>query len=469
MIENKKIFAYLVDEYQRHSPKSAQMHQRAEKFMVDGGSHAIRLIDPFPPRILSAKGAYITDVDGHSILDFWQGHFANILGHNPPIVANGLAESFQNGFGLQTGFTDELQIEVAELLCSRTGCEKVRFTTSGTLATMYAVLLARAYTQRDLVVKVGGGWHGAQPWGLKGVSFHAGDKYGYDHTESKGLPPSSSDDVIVTTFNQTEKLKDIFLRYGDKIACLILEPFIGAGGLMWASKRFIQEARLLTEKYGAILIFDEVIAGFRFRAGDAGRLFEVQPDLSTFGKIIGGGMPVAAVGGKSRILELAGKKGNRSVKFSGGTYSAHPASMLAAKLMLETLVKNENTIYPYLEKFGTDIRSSVERVFANENILARCTGYPKDGLPGSSVNMIVFPYHENTIIDKPEDIYDPNICDVFLGNEILQLALLIENVHVVHGLGALSTAHTPQDIDKFTQACQGVAHKINLLRKRFSK
>ena len=159
----------LAEEYERRFPESRRLHQQALKTLIDGGSHNLRLIDPFPPRIRDARGARITVEDGQSILDFWQGHHANILGHNPPVITEALRDAFAAGRGLQTGFVEQLQSETAEVLCSRTGMERVRFTTSGSLATMYSILLARAYTGRDRVMKIGGGWHGAQPWGLVGI------------------------------------------------------------------------------------------------------------------------------------------------------------------------------------------------------------------------------------------------------------------------------------------------------------
>jgi len=181
-----RLLAELTDTYARYAPQSRALNERAVKYQVDGGSHSLRLIQPFPPRIAIAQGAWLNDEDGHRLLDFWQGHLANILGHNPEVVTSVLARAFADGFGLQTGFTDRLQAEVSELLCQRTGAERVRFTTSGTLATMYAIMLARAFTGRDRVMKVGGGWHGGQPWALKGINFQAGD--GFQHLESDGLP-----------------------------------------------------------------------------------------------------------------------------------------------------------------------------------------------------------------------------------------------------------------------------------------
>jgi glutamate-1-semialdehyde 2,1-aminomutase len=187
------LLKWLENEYSRQFPLSAGLNENAKKVMIDGGNHTLRLIKPFPPRIKSSHGGQIFDVDGHTITDFWQGHFANILGHNPHVVTTGLASAFSEGWGLQTGFADEVQIDAAELLCRLTNNECVRFTTSGTLATLYAIMLARSFTGRSRVLKIAGGWHGGQPWGLKGVKFKKG--VGYDHVEGEGLPPATASPV----------------------------------------------------------------------------------------------------------------------------------------------------------------------------------------------------------------------------------------------------------------------------------
>ncbi|MGC9396586.1 MAG: aspartate aminotransferase family protein [Anaerolineae bacterium] len=450
--------AELRSAYAAHAPKSAALNARAQRVQVDGGSHALRLMQPFLPRITAANGAWITDEDGHRILDFWQGHLANILGHNPKVVTTTLSQAFADGLGLQTGFTERYQVEAAELLCARTGAERVRFTTSGTLATMYAILLARAFTGRDVVLKVGGGWHGAQPWALKGIGYHGTE--GYQHVETAGLSSAVCEEVVVSRFNDPEMLRDHFGQCGDRVACFIVEPFMGAGGYMPATREYLQTARELATQYGAALIFDEVIAGFRFRAGNTGALYGVQPDLATFGKIIGGGMPVAAVAGRADIMNLAGRPGGSRVKFSGGTYSGHPASMLASRTMLRYLVEHEAEVYPRLAALGDRIRHLLEDVFAQEGFYARCTGWGNDVLPGSSIFMLHFPYQEGHPLDAPDDVFDPAVCDVTLNGDVLQLALLLEDVHMMHGHGAVSTVHTEADMALLEVACRNVARRL---------
>jgi glutamate-1-semialdehyde 2,1-aminomutase len=448
----------LAAEYVRHSPKSAALNERAHQVMIDGGSHSLRLIKPFPPRLVSARGAYVQDADGHTILDFWQGHYANVLGHNPDVITSALARAFESGFGTQTGFADELQIQVAEILCKQTGAERVRFTTSGALATMNAIMLARAFTGRELVMKVGGGWHGAQPWGLIGVNFaNPAAPWG---VESQGLPNALAREVVVTRYNHPDLLREHFKEYGNRLACFIVEPFMGAGGFMPATGEYLRTARQLADQYGVVLILDEVISGFRFRAGNLGALYGITPDLTTLAKAIGGGMPVAAVAGRADILKLCGREGGGKVRFMGGTYSGHPASMLAAKTLLTYLVEHEHEIYPRLAQLGAQTRQTIERAFAAEGIFARCTGHPNDTLRGSSMAVPQFPYDEKQSLQSPDDVNDLALCDVELRDHLFQLALLLEDVHVVHGGGSLSTAHTEQDIARLGDACRKVARRV---------
>ncbi|QXD16144.1 aminotransferase class III-fold pyridoxal phosphate-dependent enzyme [Rhodocaloribacter litoris] len=450
------LMAELAGAYARHAPASAARHTHALRHLVDGVSHGLRYVEPFPPCLTAARGAWVEDEDGHRILDFWQGHYANLLGHNPPVVTEVLARAFAGGYGLQTGLIDRAQAEAADLLCRRTGAERVRFTTSGTLATMAALMLARAFTGRELILKVGGGWHGGQPWGLKGVGF----RDGFDHLDSHGLPPSVAEHVLLTRFNDPDHLHDTFRRYGDRLAAFIVEPVIGAGGMIPARRVYLQAARELTRQYGALLVFDEIITGFRFRAGDAGALYGVTPDLAAFGKTIGGGMPVAAVAGRADVLALAGRGG--TVRFDGGTYAAHPAAMLAARTMLEHLVTHEADVYPVLRERAVQTRKVVTGAFAGEGIFVRFAGDRVDDLPGCSLHMPLFPYEEaaDRPFDTPDEALDPRLTDRELAERVLRLALLLENVHTVHGLGATTTAHAEAELAFLGEACRRAAARI---------
>ncbi|MEJ2209065.1 MAG: aminotransferase class III-fold pyridoxal phosphate-dependent enzyme [Anaerolineae bacterium] len=274
------------------------------------------------------------------------------------------------------------------------------------------------------------------------------------------MPISVTDKVVVSGFNDPDLLRDHFRQFGDQLACFIVEPFIGVGGFKAATREYLQAARELSRHYGALLVFDEVIAGFRFRAGNAATLYDVQPDLATYGKIMGGGMPVAAVAGRKEVLDLVSRSAEPRVRFSGGTYSAHPASLLAARTFMTYLAEHEEEVYPRLAEVGARTRQAIVDAFGQEGIPVRCTGEPAGVLPGSSMFMMHFPYREDAPLERPEDWFDPSLYDVALSHKVVDLALLLEDVFMLHSHGAVSTAHTEADIERLGEAIRRVARRI---------
>jgi len=454
----KRLIEYLDREYKKRTPRSHSMFERAAKVMIRGGSHTLRLWKPYPFFPASAQGATVTDLDGSVYLDYWQGHYANLLGHNPEVIRQEL-EPYLAAGSLHTGFENSVQIELAEKILTALGQPglKIRFTTSGTLAATYAIMLAMGYTGRHYILKIGGGWHGSSPYLLKGVKFHPGR--GFNQVDSAGLPPELARHIIVTRFNDQEQLEKTFKRYGSKLAAFILEPFIGVGGFLFCSPEYLKLARKLADDYGVVLIFDEIISGFRFCPSCLQKLYGVRPDLSLFGKLIGGGQAVAAVAGRAKIMsgcETAGARG-RHVNFEGGTFSAHEEYMRAGLAMLNYLTSQGKEIYPRLGQLATRLRQGIEQAFAAEGLKVVCTGRAQTAIAGSSFFMVNFPQKDNISYSSPEDVWDPARSDVFLREEALKLALLINGVHVVHGGGCLSTAHTEQDIDRTIEAYRQAA------------
>ncbi|NLE76631.1 MAG: aminotransferase class III-fold pyridoxal phosphate-dependent enzyme, partial [Chloroflexi bacterium] len=321
-----------------------------------------------------------------------------------------------------------------------------------------AVMLSRTFTGRDLVLKVGGGWHGSQPWGLKGVHF---GHEGFQEMETEGLPAAFGREVLVTRYNDVAALEAAFQQHGERIACFIVEPYIGAGGGIPAQAAYLRRARELTQQHGALLIFDEVIAGFRFCAHNLGSLYSLKPDLMTMGKVIGGGMPVAAVAGRGDVLALAGKAGGRKVRFDGGTYSAHPLSMLAGLTMLRHLTAREGEIYPRLGALGEKWRAGATQAFADEGVLARCTGGPNEVMPyGSSMGLLHFLLRPDVPMHSPDAVNDPACCDVEMRERVVKLAFLLEGVFVADGGGAVSMAHTDDDVQRMIAAARAVARRL---------
>ena len=447
--------AQLAREFAARFPRSAVLGATRGERLLDQTSHAVRWAEPFQLTAARADGAAFTDVDGHRILDYWQGHYANVLGHNPALIRDALTERLEAGGGLQSGLIHAIEGEVAELVTRLTRTDTVRFTTSGALATFYAVLLARAATGRSRILKVSGGWHGSQPFALKGVSARGGS---FDHLESEGLPGTTERDVELVRFNDVEALERLFADHGGQLACFLVEPWLGSGGGIAATPEFLRAARRLTQQHGALLLCDEIISGFRFRAGDLTAMYGVAPDLLILGKVMGGGMPVAAVAGRRAVMELCSRS-LRRVKFEGGTYSAHELSLIAARTMLNHLARDEHAIYGRLAVQGERLRSGIERLCRELSIGAWISGWGNAAVPGSSIVMVHLANGAGGRPDSAETL--ARGAHRHAGDELLKSVLLLEGVSVRHGLGAPSMAHTDSDLDATL-----VAYRKALLRLR---
>lgn len=458
LLDKQRLFRDLTREYRATHKKSAAVIKQASRFLVRGGSHNLRLFDPFPFIDRRAFGSHVKDVDGLTYVDFWQGHFANILGHNPRVVIKALQREFEGGRGLATGFPGECQWELARLVLGQLKADKIRFTTSGTLATMYAVMLAMASTNRHLVLKIGGGWHGAHPYLLKGVSTY---RQGLNEVESAGLPPGIESLVLVSRFNDQDDLEEKFKAHGERLACLVLEPFIGAGGFIFSRLEYLRRARELTEQYGAILIFDEVVSGFRFNPGGLQTLYGVKPDLTVLGKAIGGGMPIGAVAGREDIMALCAPDAppGKKVRFDGGTFSGHPASMIAGLAALRHLIKQAHKIYPRIGRLGALARKGIERIFASQGFKVRCTGDGEALGISSSLLGVHFVGEKTERIDSPEQVWNAEVSDLELREKIFKLAMIQEGFNIFHGYGSISAAHSQADIQASLEAVERIARR----------
>lgn len=457
-MDKETLMEELVANYKARHRHSEELFSKASQYQIRGGSHNLRLFDPFPFYVINCSGSRIKDVDGNNYTDFWQGHFANILGHNPKFVLDVLKDYFQSGQGLTTGFPDAHQGELAALILGQIKAERMRFTTSGTLATMYAIMLAKAFTQRDLVMKVGGGWHGAHPYVLKGISSY---EQGFNLIESAGLPAGVDAMILVSRFNDQQDLEQKFRDYGERIACFIIEPFVGAGGFIFAKKEYLQKARELTLNYCSLLIFDEVVSGFRFHPGGVQTLYGIKPDLTVLGKAIGGGMPLSAVVGREDVLRLCGPeiKLEERVKFDGGTFSAHPAAILAGMTYIRYLIDHASDIYPRIGRLGEKVRTAIEEIFSSHGFQVQCTGRGNTIAEHSSLVGVQFLHVNANRVSSPEEVWNPDICDVELREKIFKLAMLEEGFNIFHGYGAVSSSHTEEEIQASLDAVEKIAQR----------
>ncbi len=339
--------------------------------MPGGISHSIHYFPPYPFFVKYAKGSRVWDVDGNEIVDLWMGHYTHILGHHPEMITEAIERQLKEG--IHWGIVFEKQIEWAELIRELIPCaEMVRFCCSGTEATMYAVRVARAYTGRNTILKIAGGWHGAN------ADLTFAIKAPYEKGESLGLSPDLERYTKAIPFNDISGTKEIIHQNQKDLAGIILEPVIGEGGFIPATTEYLEMLRSETKTSGALLIFDEVISGFRLSLGGAQKRFGIAPDLTTLGKIMGGGLPVGAVVGKREIMEKTSpeRKGDKweKIMIGGGTFSSHPLTVAAGLAMLRYLRDHSEKVYPLLESKGEKVREGVQGALRRHGVKATVTG-----------------------------------------------------------------------------------------------
>jgi glutamate-1-semialdehyde 2,1-aminomutase len=439
---------HFFDAYRQKTPLSENLFERAKGVMPGGISHNIHYFPPYPFFIRKTKGSKIWDVDGNEYVDLWMGNYTHILGHRPRVVVRALEEQLREG--IHWGLVYEKQVEWAELVRELVpSAEMVRFCCSGTEATMYAVRLARAFTGKKTILKIAGGWHGANP------DLSLGIKMPYEKEESLGLLPELKEYTKVIPFNDLSGSLGIIHQNKEDLAGIILEPIIGEGGFTPATKEYLQMLRSETEKLGALLIFDEVISCFRVALGGAQERFNITPDLSTLGKIVGGGLPIGALVGKKEILEKTSPE-KKSAKWEriligGGTFSAHPLTAAAGLAMLRYLKDRRKEVYPLLESKGEKVRKGVQKVLDQEGLNAVVTGI-------GSLFQTHFPFEKGVTLDSPHSIHRLTAIDK---KEIeFRVRMLTKGVHVMHGGGCLSLAHSDEDIEKIIKAARKVAREM---------
>ena len=313
--------------------RSAAAFDRAQRVIpggVNSPARAFGAVGGTPLFIARGEGPYLYDLDGHRYLDFIQSWGPMILGHAHPAVTEATITVLRNGssFGAPT----DLETDLAELVVEAVpSIEQVRFVSSGTEATMSALRLARGFTGRDLIVKFAGCYHGH----VDSLLVSAGSSaLTLGVPTSPGVPAGCTRDTIVLPFNDTQALADLFIAKGDQIAGVMLEPVVGNMGLVEPTPEFRRELRRLTQQHGAMLIYDEVMTGFRLAYGGAQQLYGDTPDLTALGKIIGGGYPVGAYGGRRDIMQKVMPAGP---VFQAGTLSGNPVAMAAGIATLNEL------------------------------------------------------------------------------------------------------------------------------------
>ncbi|HEY4698797.1 MAG TPA: glutamate-1-semialdehyde 2,1-aminomutase [Nitrososphaerales archaeon] len=340
---------------------SKRLYVRAKKRIPAGVNSPVRAYKPYPFFTSKAKGSKLTDVDGNELIDYCMSYGPLILGHANEDVE--IAVRNQLPRGTMYGTPTEQEVDFAELISKLVPCAKMlRVVNSGTEATMHAIRVARGATSRDKIVKFEGCYHGAHDSVLVRAGSGAST---FGSPDSLGIPKDTAKNTIVLPYNDIEAFEDLIRREDTNIAAVILEPVVGNSGLILPRRGYLQALRKATRKSGILLIFDEVITGFRVALGGAQEYYGVQPDMVTLGKIIGGGFPIGAYGGRKDLMEMVSPLGG---VYQAGTLSGNPISVTAGLTVLRILAEKKNEIYGSLERKGVLMSKGLRDVAADANI-----------------------------------------------------------------------------------------------------
>ena len=348
----------------RNLSKSQEFQRRAERFLpggVDSPVRAFRAVGGEPPFLVRAEGAYLWDADGNRYLDYFGSWGPMILGHAYSPVVEAIQRAAANGasFGASTPTEGEL----AELVISAfPSIGKLRFVSSGTEATMSAIRVARAFTGRKYIVKFEGCYHGHSD----GLLVKAGSGVAtFGIPGSAGVPEEIVHFTLALPFNDIAAVEAAFAAHKDEIACVIVEPVVGNMGCVAPVAGYLEALRAITAREESVLIFDEVMTGFRVALGGAQALYGVTPDMTTLGKIIGGGLPCGAFGGRAEIMDLLAPLGP---VYQAGTLSGNPLAMAAGIATVGELIRRKDEIYPQLERVSAAIAEGVATAAAAADI-----------------------------------------------------------------------------------------------------
>ena len=343
--------------------RSKKLFEEAKKVIPGGVNSPVRAfksVGGTPVFIKNAKGAYLFDEDNNKYIDFISSWGPMIIGHAHPEIIKAVNEQSNNGTSY--GIPTELETKMAQLVVSLApNVDKIRFVNSGTEACMSAIRLARGYTKRDKIIKFAGCYHGHSDSFLIQAGSGAST---FGIPNSPGVTKGTASDTLLANFNDVSQVKRLFNEYKNEIAAVIVEPVAGNMGCVLPQKEFIEDLRKLCSLYNTVLVFDEVMTGFRLALGGAQEILGIDADLVTYGKVIGGGLPVGAFGGKEEIMNFLAPDGP---VYQAGTLSGNPIAMSAGYAMLKHLSLNKN-IYESLEKKTSYLKKGMEEVMQATNL-----------------------------------------------------------------------------------------------------
>lgn len=416
------------------SPKSQALHQQALRCMPGGNTRTTVYMKPFPLYAARGEGCRVWDADGRERIDCINNFTAQIHGHCNAAINQAVTQ--QLALGTSFGMPTASEIALAQLLVDRLpSVEQLRFMNSGTEAVMMALKAARAFTGRPKIAKIEGAYHGSYDYAEISLdstpaNWGAADPLAVPY--ASGTPAGVADDVVVLPFNQPEEAARIVRAHGGRLAGVLLDPMPNRAGLVPATQAYVDALRAATREVGALLIFDEVIS-YRLGMGGAQPLWQVEADLTCLGKVIGGGFPIGAVGGRSDVMRVFDPSAGKPALPHGGTFSANPISMMAGYAAVRQL---DEAAYARLDQIGEHVRAQANQSFARHGVTGRAVGR------GSLLKLHFTPQ----AISDYRSVYPRARESALLQH--FHLGLLQRGVLAAsYGLMALSTAMGDADVD----------------------
>jgi glutamate-1-semialdehyde 2,1-aminomutase len=338
------------------SDASSKLFEVAKRLMPGGVSSPVRAISPYPFYVSRAEGPYLWDVDGNKLIDYCLAYGPMILGHRHPEIMKRVIEQLERGW--LYGTPSELEIRLAERIVGHyPSIDMLRFVNTGTEATMAALRIARGYTGKNRIVKVEGGFHGAHDSVLVKAGSGATT---LGIPDSLGVPKDTAKNTIQVPYNDLGAIEAALAEFEGEVAAVIMEPVLGNIGPILPEKGYLEGVRRLTKDHDVVLIFDEVITGFRLSLGGAQTHYNVVPDMTTLGKIIGGGFPIGVVGGRRELMEMVAPSGGI---YQAGTFNGSPTSLAAGMATLDVLEKER--VLERLNSAGDELRKALSEIVAD--------------------------------------------------------------------------------------------------------
>lgn len=355
-------------EYVKRTRRSREHFEKARKIMPSGVESNVRFFPPYPFYVKRAKGPYIYDLDGNRIIDYALGYGPMILGHNHPAVSK--AAKDQIGKGTMYGASPDLALDYVTMVQkAMPSIEMFRFANSGTEATMHPIRVARAFTGKEKIAKAEGAYHGGHDYALQGVDIPAEELRSSRRQHAvpfgRGIPKGISDLVVLYPYNDWDATEEVIRKNADELAAVIIEPVQAGGGCFAPRDGYLTKLRRLTKELGIVLIFDEVLTGFRVAFGGAQERYGVKPDLTCIAKIAGGGYQLAGFGGRREIMEEIVPKVDGNV-YHGGTYNAHPVSVAGGMATLKILSRPGT--YTKIDRIGDSLFDGLRDVAEDRGV-----------------------------------------------------------------------------------------------------